>query len=160
MRHKRLTLLLALSLLVTQTRPALAQAQPAAAAATPQPAAAQKPSAPPQAPLDKRAEKIRRSVQRIGMSQTITVIIAHGDDLHGAITNIGGESFDIAEVDQRRAVTILYADVLKVRSGYAPRPDLFTGQRNSPPKGVRIAAFVALIGTLALPLILIASAKD
>jgi hypothetical protein len=157
MRHKRLTLLLALSMLITQTRPALAQAQPADG--PPQPAA-QKPTAPPQAPLDKRAEKIRRSVQRIGMSQTITVIIAHGDDLHGAITNIGEESFDIAEVDQRRSVNVRYADVEKVRSGYALRPDLFTGQRNSPPKGVKIAAIVALIGTLALPIIVLATVKD
>jgi hypothetical protein len=153
MSHKRLTLLLALSLLVTQTRPALAQAQPAAP--TPQPAATTT-----QAPLDKRAEKIRRDVQRMGMSQTITVIIAHGDDLHGAITNIGAESFDLAEVDLRRTVSVRYADVLKVRSGYSPRPDLFTGQRNSPPKGLRIAAFAAMIGALALPLIIIASAKD
>jgi hypothetical protein len=142
MSHKRLTLLLALALLVTQTRPALAQAPPAAT------------------PLDARAEKIRRAVQRIGMSQTITIIIAHGDDLHGAVTNIGAESFDIAEVDLRRPVTVRYADVLKVRSGYALRPDLFTGQRNSPPKSVKIATVAILIGVIALPLILVASAKD
>lgn len=159
MSHKRLTLLLALSLLTTQTRPALAQAaQPAAGSQ--QPATPQQPAATPQAPLDKHAEKIRRDVQRIGMTQTITVIIEHGDDLHGAITGIGAESFELAEVDLRRSVTVRYAEVSKVRSGYTPRPDLFTGQRNSPPKGVRIAAFAGLLFTLALPIIILASAKD
>lgn len=159
MRHTRLTVLLVFSLLTTQTRPALAQgAQPAAGSQ--QPAAAQKPTAPPQAPLDKHAEKIRRDVRRIGMSQTITVIIEHGDDLHGAVTKIGEESFEIAEVDLRQPVAVRYAEVSKVRSGYAPRPDLFTGQRNSPPKGVRIAAVAGVLFMIALPIIILASAKD
>lgn len=156
MRRTHLTLLLALSLLLTQARPAaLAQSQPAAAP-PPAPATAEKPPAPSRVqsptPLDKHAEKIRRGVRRIGVSQTITVIFADEADLHGTVTNVGDDSFDLAEVDQRRIITIPYAHVKKVRSGYTP-PKLFTGERNSPPKGVRIAAFAALIATLALPLI-------
>ena len=166
MRCKHLTLLLVVSLLLAQTRPAaLAQSQPAAA--TPQaPATTQaaKPAAPSQsqnpAPLDKRAAKVRRSVQRIGLSQTITVIIADGDDLHGTVTDIREQDFVIAEVDLRRQVVIAYADVKKVRSGYARHRDLFTGERNSPPKGTRIAAFAGLIFAVALPLIVVASMKD
>lgn len=165
MRSKHLTLLLAVSLLLTQTRPAVAQAQPAAAPTQP-PATAQaeKSAAPSRSqspvPLDKRAEKVRRSVQRIGLSQTITVIIADGDDLHGTVTDIREQEFVIAEVDLRRQVIIAYADVKKVRSGYARHRDLFTGERNSPPKGTRIAAFAGLIFAVALPLIVVASMKD
>ena len=165
MRRKQLTLLLAVSLLLAQTRPAaLAQSQPNAA--PPQvPATAGKPAAPAQshsaAPLDKRAEKVRRSVEKIGLSQTVTVIMPKEDDLHGTIIKIGEESFDLAEVDLRQTITVRYRDVKKVRSGYRPIPDLFTGQRNSPPKGVKIAAlaggiFVAVL----LPVILVAASKD
>jgi hypothetical protein len=100
-------------------------------------------------------------VSRIGISQTITVIIADADDLHGTIINIGGESFDLAEVDQRRLVTVRYEEVKKVRSGYAPRPNPLTGQRNSPPKGVRIANVVAFFAVvLALPAIVLAASKE
>ena len=162
MRRKQLTLLLALSLLLTQTRPAaLAQSRPAP---TQVPATAQtgKPAAPTQsqAPLDNRAEKVRQRVQKIGLSQTVTVIMPREDDLHGTIIDIGEQSFQLAEVDLRQTITVRYADVKKVRTGYAPRPDLFTGQRNSPPKGLRIAAFAGLIFAVALPLIIVASAKD
>ena len=163
MPSKSLTLLLALSLLLIQTRPAAAQAQPAAVPGQ-APATAEKPAAPSRsqspAPLDKRAEKVRRGVQRIGLSQTITVIIADGDDLHGTVTDIREQDFVIAEVDLRRQVIIAYADVEKVRSGYARHRDLFTGERNSPPKGTRIAAFAGLIFAVALPLIVVASMKD
>lgn len=166
MRHKRLTLLLALSLLPTQTRPAaLAQhADPPPQQQPPATPQSQNPATPSQsqsaAPLDKRAEKIRRAVERIGLSQTITVIMPREDDLHGTVIRIGEQSFDLAEVDLRQTITVRYRDVQKVRSGYAPRPDLFTGQRNTPPKGVRIAAFAGLIFAVALPLIIVASAKD
>ena len=166
MRCKQLSLLLALSLLLTQTRtPALAQSQPTPAPTPEAPAAAQnaQPAAPTQgqssAPLDKRAEKVRQRVQKIGLSQTVTVIMPREADLHGTIVNIGGQSFELAEVDLRQTITVRYVDVKKVRSGYTP-PRLFTGDRNSSPKGVRIAAFAGLIASLALPLILIASAKD
>ena len=166
MRRTHLTLLLVLSLLLTQTRPALAQQQASAAeqqpaATQPQPAAA--PSSPSQrpAPLDKRAEKVRRHVQRIGLNQTITVIMPKEDDLHGTVIEVGEQSFQLAEVDLRQTITVRYGDVKKVRRGYRPFPDLFTGQRNSSPKGMRLAALGAVIfmGVI-LPVALVAASKD
>lgn len=168
MRRKQLTLLLALSLLLAQSRPvALAQSQPAnapqqqlpptaQAAQTPAPARQQKP-----APLDKRAAKVRRSVQKIGLNQTITVIMPKEDDLHGTVIGIGEESFQLAEVDLRQTITVRYGDVKKVRRGYAPHPNLFTGQRNSSPKGMRIAALASVffVGVI-LPAVLVAASKD
>ena len=168
MRRTHLTLLLALSLLLTQTRPA-ALAQSPAPDALPQslpPAAAQaaKPAAPSPgqsaAPLSKRAEKVRRDVQRLGLSQTITVIMPREDDLHGTVIRIGEQSFELAEVDLRQTITVRYVDVKKVRAGYRPHPDIFTGERNTPPKGVRIATFVGIFGALALPLLILAASKE
>jgi hypothetical protein len=164
MRRKHLTLLLAVSLLLTQTRTAaLAQSQPTAGQPqAPATAQAERQAAPPNqstAPLDKRAEKVRQRVRRIGLSQTVTVIMPREADLHGTVVNIGEQSFDLAEVDQRRIITIPYAHVKKVRSGYTP-PKLFTGERNSPPKGVRIAAFAGLVFAVALPLLVVASMKE
>ena len=159
---------LALSLVLAPSPlapPALAQSQ-TPAAATPQPAAtqSQKPAAPPQslspAPLDKRAEKVRRSIERIGMSQPITVIMPREDDLHGTIIKIGEQTFELAEVDLRQTITVRYGDVKKVRKGYRPHPDIFTGERNTPPKGVRIATFVGIFGALALPLLILAASKE
>ena len=165
MRRTHLTLLLALSLLLTQARPALAQQQ--ASAAEQQPATTQpRPAAAPQqrqapAPFDKRAAKVRRSVQRIGLNQTISVIMPKEDDLHGTVIGIGEESFQLAEVDLRQTITVRYGDVKKVRRGYRPFPDLFTGQRNSSPKGMRLAALGAVIfmGVI-LPAILVGASKD
>lgn len=160
---KCLAIALALSLVLAQTRlapPALAQAQPAGA--MPQ-ALAEKPAArtPTQnaAPLDGRAEKIRRAVQKIGLSQTVTVVIEGGDDLHGSVTYIGEHDFDISEVDQRRLVTVRYRDVKKVRSGYGGIAPL-TGERVSHPRGLKIAAFAGLAALIALPLIILATAKE
>ena len=166
MRRTHLTLLLALSLLLTQTRPALAQQQASAAEQQPaatqtQPAAAPSPPSQRPAPLDKRAEKVRRGVQKIGLNQTITVIMPKEDDLHGTVIEIGEQSFQLAEVDLRQTITVRYGDVKKVRRGYRPYPDLFTGQRNSSPKGIRIAALASIVfvGVL-LPAILVAASKD
>ncbi|HLL77622.1 MAG TPA: hypothetical protein VK421_20365 [Pyrinomonadaceae bacterium] len=168
MRRKHLTLSLALCLLLTQARPAaLAQSQPAAAPQQQPPATAQpqQPATPSQSqkpsPLDKRAAKVRRSVQRIGLNQTITVIMPKEDDLHGTVIGIGEQSFQLAEVDLRQTITVRYGDVKKVRSGYRPFPDLFTGQRNSSPKGMRLAALGAVIfmGVI-LPAILVGASKD
>lgn len=164
MRRTYLTLLLALSLLLTQTRPALAQS-PAPAAGQQQPAPTQPAAAPQQrqapAPLDKRAEKVRRHVQRIGLNQTISVIMPKEDDLHGTVIEIGEHSFQLAEVDLRQTITVRYGDVKKVRRGYRPFPDLFTGQRNSSPKGMRLAALGAVIflGVI-LPAALVAASKE
>ena len=164
---KRLAIPLALSLVLAQTRlapPALAQAQPAGP--TPQaPVTAQAEKPPARtatqdaAPLDKRAEKIRRAVQKIGLGQTITVVIEGGDDLHGSVTYIGEHDFDISEVDRRRLVTVRYGDVKKVRSGYGGVAPL-TGERVSHPRGLKIAAFAGLAALIALPLIILATAKE
>jgi hypothetical protein len=154
MLRKQLTLLLGLALLLAQTLPAHGQSAAVAAAAAKSVAAKrQKESA-------KRIEKLRRVVNRVGVGRRITIFLENGDDLHGTVSRIGEEDFEVAEVDQRRIITVPYAHVKKVRSGYRPHPDIFTGERNAPPIGMRIAAFAGLIFAVALPLIILGSAKE
>jgi len=115
-----------------------------------------------QRPVLSSAEKIKRAVEEIGMSQKITVILKSGnDDLHGAVTRIGKDEFEVAEVDFQRVVTVQYTSVKKIRSGYG-RTNLFTGKRtSSPPRALRIAITVgALFLVIGMPLIIVATTKD
>lgn len=165
MYRRFLTLLLAGSLALSQLAPgAHAQGQPAGGAQTggqtqtqpPTPAATPQPFP----LLDKKSEKIKRAVSRIGIGERLTVIIKNGDDLHGTVTQVGADAFLLAEVDRHEVLTVLYRDVEKVRSGYGG-VSLFTGRRASPPRGAKIATFVGvLFVAIGLPLILVATAKD
>ena len=159
MRRNRLTLLLALSLLLTQTRPALAQAQTAkdeGAART----TVQNEPAKQQPAADKRIEKIKRVVNKVGVGHRITVFLKNGDDLHGTVSRVGPEDFDVAEVDLQRLITVRYESVEKAREGYGGI-NLFTGKRKSPRKGegVAVAAGVLFV-TIGLPLILLGTMND
>ncbi|HVG30392.1 MAG TPA: hypothetical protein VM864_11870 [Pyrinomonadaceae bacterium] len=157
MRRTHLTLLLALSLLLTQTRPALARAQAAgdgkAAAARSEPTKQQKDAA-------KRVEKLKRVVSKVGVGRRITVFLKNGDDLHGTVSRVGPEDFDVAEVDLKELITVRYEFTEKVREGYGGL-NLFTGKRASPQKGTTLAMFGAvLFVALVLPVLLIRSSKD
>ena len=158
MRRTHLTLLLALSLLLTQTRPALARAQAAgdgkAATVRSEPTKQQKDDA-------KRVEKLKRVVNKVGVGHRITVFHKNGgDDLHGTVARIGEEDFDVAEVDLKQLITVRYESAEKVREGYGGI-NLFTGKRVSPRKGTDVALLGAvLFVAIGLPLILISSSKD
>jgi hypothetical protein len=156
-RRTHLTLLLALSLPLAQTRPALARAQAAgdgrAATARSEPTKQQKDDA-------GRVEKLKRVVSKVGVGHRITVFPKSGDDLHGTVSRIGAEDFDVAEVDRKELITVRYESAEKVREGYGGL-NLFTGKRASPRKGTNIALLGAvLFVAIGLPLILIGSAKD
>lgn len=157
MRRTHLTLLLALSLLLTQTRPALARAQAAgdggAARAGGEPTRQQKDAA-------RRIEKLKRVVGKVGVGHRITVFLRNGDDLHGTVSRVGAEDFDVAEVDLKELITVRYELTEKVREGYGGL-NLFTGKRASPRKGTNIAILGAVVFVaLVLPAILISSSKD
>ncbi|HEX8070646.1 MAG TPA: hypothetical protein VF546_11890 [Pyrinomonadaceae bacterium] len=159
MCRNSLSLLLALSLVLT-CAPLCARAQqtpPAAAAQTP----AQ--SAPPSQtplPLDKQSQRIKRVVTKVGVGERLTVFLNNGEELHGTVTQIGADSFALAEVDRHDLFTILYRDVRKARSGYEG-VSLFTGKHVSSPRGLKIAlAAGALFAAIGLPLIILASSKD
>ena len=155
MLRKQLTLLLGLALLLSQTRPAQGQSA-AVAVAVAKSAATRR-----QKEDAKRLERIRRVVNKVGVGRGITVFLKNGDDLHGTVSRIGEEDFEVAEVDLKQLVTVRYESAEKVRSGYGGR-NPFTGNRGSGPRrGTRIAMFgTFLFVGLALPVILIRSSKD
>ena len=107
-----------------------------------------------QAPANRQIEKIRRVVNKVAVGNKITVYLRNGDNLHGTISYISADNFDIAEVDFHKLLTINYADVKKVRAGYGGI-NLLTGRRNSSPRGFRIAV---LVGALVPFIVVIASA--
>ncbi len=154
MGRKHLPLLLALSLLLTQARPALAQEGPAGdAAAKTEPTKQQKADA-------KRIEKLKRVVDKVGVGRRITVFLRNGDDLHGTVSRVGAEDFDVAEVDLKQLITVRYEFVEKAREGYG-NVNLFTGRRRSPRKGTSLGILAgAMFVAIGLPLILIGTAKD
>ncbi|MCA1615858.1 MAG: hypothetical protein LC800_17510 [Acidobacteria bacterium] len=156
MRRTHLTLLLALSLLLTQTRPALAQAQPAdggGAAVKSEPTKQQKAA-------DKRVEKLKRVVNKVGVGRRITVFLKNGEDLHGTVSRVGAEDFDVAEVDLKQLITVRYEFTEKVREGYG-NVNLFTGKRTSPRKGTDIALLGGILFVaIGLPLIAIRGMKE
>lgn len=165
-----LALFIALSLVLLQAPVGRAQApEPAAdqALKQAQPGQPSQPQTSPAdnarptpSPTDKQVEKIKRTVQKLRVGSSITVFLKNGDELHGALTQIDAESFQIAEVDLHQVFTLQYKYVKKVRSGYSGI-NPFTGKRTSHPKGLKIGVAIgAFFLALGLPLILLASAKD
>lgn len=87
---------------------------------------------------------IRDKVQQIGISNKITIVLKTGHENYGAVADIGSDSFQIVEVDQRLKMTIRYDEVKKVRANYGGKG--FAGKRPNPLWGV--IAGVALVGIL------------
>jgi sRNA-binding regulator protein Hfq len=158
-----LAILIAISLILIQAPvvrsqgPQPAADQPAKEAPAVQPQVQTQPpdsSRPSPTPPDKRIEKIKRTVQKIGIGSKITVFLNNGDELHGAVTLVDTESFQVAEIDLHQVFTLQYKYVKKVRSGYSGI-NLITGKRMSPPRGVKIGTFVGSLVALGLPIVLL-----
>jgi len=90
--------------------------------------------------LDTHAAKIREQVKGMGVGHKITVDRRQGEDLHGSISDVGEESFEIVEVDQRQHVTVRYDEVKKVRGVYGDRGA--SGHRPNPRTSLLIGAGV------------------
>jgi hypothetical protein len=123
--------------------------------AKPNAQAAQRP-----APADKQSEKIKRTVNKVGVGQRITVFLKNGDTMHGTLAQVGEDDFQISEVDRRQTFTVRYDEVKKAREGFGGI-NLLTGQRTSHRRGTRIAVTAAAFaGVILLPIILVAASKD
>ena len=159
MYRASLCLLLALALVCGCTpRPAQAQAAGAQAQQTPAPQPV--PTTTFEQPLDKQSKKIMRVVLNAGVGGRLTVFLNNGEELHGAVSQIGPDSFALAEVDRHDVFTILYRDVRKARTGY-DGINLFTGQRVSRSRGMKVAGLaIGLFAAVGLPLIFVAASRD
>jgi len=80
----------------------------------------------------------------MGVGHKITVDVKQGEDLHGAVSKIDEQSFEIVEVDQRQHVTIRYDEVKKVRGVYGDMGAF--GHRPNPRTGLLV--FGGLLGFL------------
>jgi hypothetical protein len=89
-------------------------------------------------------DKIREGVEKIGISKKITVIFKTGEENYGAVAEIGTDTFQIVEIDQKQKLTIRYDEVKKVRGNYGGKG--FAGKRPDPRWG--LIAGAALIGAL------------
>src|SRR5262249_31883323 len=63
-------------------------------------------------------QKVKDKVQKLGITEDVTVILLTGKEYYGAISKIEPDSFEIAEVDLKQRITFDYTDVKKVRKGY------------------------------------------
>lgn len=133
------------SLLMFGARTGVAGQQPGAAANTQ--------SQPAQS--DVKARKIKRVVEKIGVAGKLTLYLKNGEELYGNVVAYDEESVRITEIDLKQVVTIQYKNIKRVREGYG-NPNLFTGKRANPPKGVKTAATVGLLFlVICLPILLI-----
>jgi hypothetical protein len=94
------------------------------------------------------SEKIRHTVQKIGVAGEITVVLKSGDEYYGAVTQIEADSFELAEVDRQQKITVRYDEVKKVSRGYGRKKNIH-GQR-IPPRTSRIVAIAVLGGLFGL----------
>ena len=112
------------------------------------------------APSEKQIEKVMHNVFNVGVGQRMTVFLKNGDTLHGTLAEIREDDFRLTEVDMRQTLAVRYDEVKKVRNGFGGA-NLFTGKTtNAPPRGVRIALFSALATLLAIPIIMVVTAKN
>jgi hypothetical protein len=107
----------------------------------------------------KELEKTRRGIQKIGIGSAATLYLKNGDELHGTISQYDLDTVHIAEVDRRQNIVVNYTDIRKIRSGLG-NINLFTGQRVTRPRNLRIAAMIGVAAMLALPIIIVATARD
>jgi len=104
---------------------------------------------------DQSAE-IRQKVDKIGIRENVTVKLLDGKTYHGFIQKIETDTFTVAEVDLRTDVTFKYSEVKKVETGYGPKN--LMGKRINPHHNW--IPFVVLGAALAIPIIIVATAKD
>lgn len=113
----------------------------------------------PPVQLDEKSRKIKRTVQKIGVAGRLTLYLKNGEELYGSIVRYDEESLQVAEVDLKQVVTVQYGNVRKVREDYG-KPNIFTGKRTNPPKGVRIGVVAAALVFAFLPIIALVTIKD
>jgi hypothetical protein len=102
------------------------------------------------------AEKIKQKAEALGIASRVTVVLSNGNEYYGALSQIGEDSLVLSEIDLKQQITVAYADVKKIRSGFG-NPNKFNGKRWHP--GWHIAAAAAAIGSVVVLLIIGATAN-
>lgn len=112
------------------------------------------------APLDDKAQKIKRMVEKIGVAGRLTLYLKNDETLYGSVVRYDEESVQVAEIDLKQVITIQYRNIKKIREDYGKR-DPLTGRRSNPPKGIKIGIAAGLLFlAVGLPIVVLASMKD
>ncbi|HEX8174455.1 MAG TPA: hypothetical protein VF543_04980 [Pyrinomonadaceae bacterium] len=111
-------------------------------------------------PLDDKARKIKRMVEKIGVAGRLTLYLKNGENLYGSVVRYDEESLQVAEIDLKQVITVQYRNIKKIREDYGKR-DPITGQRSNPPKGIKLGISIGLLFVaVGLPIVVLASMKD
>jgi hypothetical protein len=95
--------------------------------------------------LPPAAQRIKDSVDKIGIGGRITVVLSNGEERYGSVSDIASTSFEVVEVDLKQKISIDYADVKKVRRNYGGK-NYISGKRPDPKWG--LIAGAAIFGAL------------
>ena len=107
--------------------------------------------------LDAKAQEIKNRIINIGQNNDITIIGKNKREFYGSVLEIKDDSVSINEIDQKVIVEIKYQEINKVRKGYGLAKNRFG---NRIPTRRHLIATAAVLGLLALPIILLANSKD
>jgi hypothetical protein len=107
--------------------------------------------------LEAKAQEIKNQIIKIGQNNDITIIGKNRREFYGSVLEIKDDSVSINEIDQKAMVEIKYQNIKKVRKGYRSAKTA-SGKRVSRVRSIIPLAVV--IGSLLLPFILLANAKD
>jgi len=121
------------------------------------PQSSQTTSDPP--PPDKQTAKIESELRKIGIGKTATIYLKNGDELHGTLSKLDPDSIQLVEVDRQSSFTVKFVDIKKVRQGLG-YVNVFTGRRVTRPHKLRVAGLIIVAAVIALPIIIVATARD
>lgn len=106
---------------------------------------------------DQAAERIKAKVTRLGVGKDITLTLLNRDLYHGSIHAVENDGFKLYEVDLKQVIECKYDQARKVESGYGHSRDVY-GRRIPPRK--HWIGLIVLTAVLAIPLIIVGTAKD
>ncbi|HEV8426453.1 MAG TPA: hypothetical protein VGQ41_00975 [Pyrinomonadaceae bacterium] len=75
--------------------------------------------------LDQHSDKMKRNILKLGVGHQVTAVLKDGLEYHGAITEIGDESFKLAEIDLKQVFTVRYDNVKKLYRDYGEKEPIF-----------------------------------
>lgn len=107
--------------------------------------------------LAAETKKVKEQILTIGPGKDVTIVRRDGQEFYGSIEKIQDDLVAIYDVDLKARVEIYFEQIKKVSKGYG-NSRAWNGKR-IPPKKRRIGLIVGL-AVLALPIILLAGAKD
>jgi len=109
--------------------------------------------------VDKQLQKIKSELRKIGIGGTVTLFMKNSDEFHGTISQLDDDSLQLAEVDRRTTFTVKLADIRKIRQGLG-YVNVFTGRRVTRSHSLRVFGLILATAAIALPVILVATARD